>query len=106
MSLPPHREKDSCSELENPAAQRQRETQILLVPKFMDTTQITNIFSYHKPFGDQQGRYEGLRITARLLAEQINSACPESREKSLAITSLQQTIMWANASIAINEKET
>lgn len=71
----------------------------------MTKDQIDNIFTYHKPFGTQGERYETLRTTAKVLADIINSSCPESREKSLAITSLQQTIMWANASIAINEKE-
>lgn len=67
---------------------------------------IDNTFSYHRPFGDQPTRYECLRKTARALAELINIYCPESREKALAITNLQQAIMWANASIAVNEKET
>jgi hypothetical protein len=65
--------------------------------------QIKNIFTYHKPKADQPERYEKLREGARLLAQGINELCPESREKSLAITNLQQAVMWANASIAINE---
>ena len=65
-----------------------------------------NVFTYHRPFGDQPARYEALRSQAKLLAEAIQAMCPESREKSLAFTNLQQAIMWANASIAINEKET
>lgn len=71
----------------------------------MTEEQIGNIFTYHRPFGDQPDRYERLRWEAKMLANTINRDCPESREKSLAITSLQQAIMWANASIAINEKE-
>lgn len=71
----------------------------------MTPEQIENIFTYHKPFGDQPQRYELLRAEARELALMIEENCPESREKSLAITNLQQAIMWANASIAINEKE-
>lgn len=70
----------------------------------MTLEQIQNIFTYHKPFGSQPERYEQLRDLARELAVMINNNCPESREKSLAITNLLQTIMWANASIAINEK--
>ena len=62
-------------------------------------------FTYHKPFGNQPQRYETLRSKAKELAYEIDKCCPESREKSLALTSLQQTIMWANASIAVNEKE-
>ena len=71
----------------------------------MTPEQIENIFTYHKPFGSQQERYEAIRLQAKYAAKAIQDLCPESREKSLAITNLQQAIMWANASIAINEKE-
>jgi hypothetical protein len=54
----------------------------------MKPEEIVNIFTYHKPFGNQAERYERLRYVARL-----------------ALTNLQQSIMWANASIAINEKD-
>lgn len=65
---------------------------------------IDNIFKYHAPGGTQPTRYAELREKAREFAHLIDSSCPESREKSLALTSLQETVMWANASIAINEK--
>lgn len=71
----------------------------------MTPEQIENTFTYHKPFGDQPQRYKVLRSQAKVLAGIIQNLCPESREKSLAFTNLQQAIMWANASIAINEKE-
>lgn len=71
----------------------------------MDNEQIDNIFSYHKPSITQAQRYEELRSHARHLARLINDYCPESREKSLAITQLQSAIQFANAAIAINEKE-
>ena len=71
----------------------------------MTGKQIDNIFTYHRPFGTQTQRYEDLRNEARGLARTIQAACPESQEKALAITNLQQAIMWANASIAINEFE-
>jgi hypothetical protein len=69
----------------------------------MTCEQIDSIFTYHAPKADQPARYERVREVARILARTINDCCPESREKSLAITSLQQSVMWANASIAINE---
>ncbi len=65
---------------------------------------INNTFTYHKPFGNQQQRYESIRSDAKALALQIQQCCPDSREKSVAFTNLQQAVMWANASIAINEK--
>jgi len=69
----------------------------------MTTEQINKIFTYNPPKEGQPDKYVALRQQAKVLAELINTLCPESREKSLAITSVQQTIMWANASIAINE---
>jgi hypothetical protein len=69
----------------------------------MTNEQIENTFTYHPPFGTQTQRYQDLREEARTLAKLIQEACPESREKSLALTELQQAVMWANASIAINE---
>lgn len=71
----------------------------------MTTQQIENIFTYHKPVGTQQERYVALREKAKELALLINGACPESREKSIAITQLQSAIQMANASIAIHEQE-
>jgi hypothetical protein len=64
---------------------------------------IENTFTYHSPKGDQPKRYEELRNKVKELACLIDEYCPDSREKSLAITNLQQCSMWANASIAINE---
>lgn len=64
---------------------------------------IDRVFQYHQPFGTQQARYIVLREKAKEFAFLIEQNCPDSREKSLAMTNLQQTVMWANASIAINE---
>ena len=64
---------------------------------------LDEIFTYHPPNEHQLGRYEAIRANARAFAHLIEEACPDSREKSLAITSLQQTVMWANAAIAIHE---
>jgi len=71
----------------------------------MTKDQIDNIFTYHAPFGTQQARYVAIRDKAKELALLVNEACPESREKSLALTNLQQSVQMANASIAINEHE-
>jgi len=69
----------------------------------MTREQIDNIFTYHAPFGTQAERYERIRATARLFAYVVNESCPESREKSIAFTQLQQSVQMANAAIAINE---
>ena len=60
-------------------------------------------YSYHPPKGTQLFRYNGIREAAKYLAAVIEMACPESREKSLSFTKLDECVMWANASIARNE---
>ena len=69
----------------------------------MNTQDIERMFTYHMPFGDQAERYGLIRALARSMASLINQRCPDSREKSLAITHLQECVMMANASIAIHE---
>lgn len=71
----------------------------------MTQEQIDNIFTYHPPFGTQSQRYVTIRQIAKMFAENINALCPESREKSLALTSVQQAVMWSNSAIAVNEKQ-
>ena len=41
-----------------------------------------------------------LRSATAALADLFNEHVPEGREKSLALTNLEQALMWANASIA------
>lgn len=69
----------------------------------MDVSDIKNRFTYHPPSAEQKEKYEELRAQALYLANRINQLCPDSRELSLAITNLEQAIMWANAAIARNE---
>ncbi len=69
----------------------------------MTPEQIENTLTYRSPKGTQADRYELIRQVARDLAHVIRQHAPDSREKSLAFTNLQQTVMWANAAIAINE---
>jgi hypothetical protein len=64
---------------------------------------LANRFTYHAPKGDQAQRYEKLRFNGGNLAEMIDELAPDSREKSLALSSLEQAVMWANAAIARNE---
>lgn len=60
-------------------------------------------FTYHAPHGDQVERYGEIRAGGKRLAELIAAACPDSRERALAFTKLEEAIFWANASIARNE---
>lgn len=64
--------------------------------------QIEDNFKYHAPKEGQVTKYNAIRNEARGLAFIIDDLCPDSREKSLAITKLEEVVMWANASIARN----
>jgi len=65
---------------------------------------IENMFTYHAPNDSQILRYQLIREAAKQLGHTILNCCPSSRERSAAITLLQNAVMMANASIAVNEK--
>lgn len=64
---------------------------------------IENNFKYHAPKPGQPEKYTALREKAKELAYLIEEFCPNSREKSVALTNLETAVMWANASVARNE---
>lgn len=68
--------------------------------------QVRTAFTYHPPQAglDQVGRYTQIRDEAHSLAQTITKLTPESREQSLALTNLEQVVMWGNAAIARHEK--
>ena len=66
------------------------------------SNQIENNFMYHAPKEGQAEKYNQLRSKAKELAYLIDELCPDSREKSLATTKLEESIMWANAGVARN----
>lgn len=66
-------------------------------------TDIDKNFTYHAPKDDQTARYISIREKGKSFARLINELCPPSRERSLAMTKLEEAVMWANASIARNE---
>jgi hypothetical protein len=60
-------------------------------------------FTYHAPAADQVPRYNEIRDLAKAYAGILMLNCPPSRERSLALTALEECVMWANAAIARNE---
>lgn len=65
--------------------------------------QIENNFKYHAPKDGQPEKYIQLREKAKELAYLIDELCPNSREKSVALTKLEEVSFWSNASVARNE---
>ena len=69
----------------------------------MNHDELENRYTYHAPTEWQIERYERIRYKAKMLAAYINEQCPESTDKFLALTKVDEAVMWANASIARNE---
>lgn len=67
--------------------------------------QIDKAFTYHPPLESlkQNDRYRYIRDNGRSLALELTKRCPPSRELALALTKLEEAVMWANAAIARNE---
>ena len=57
-------------------------------------------FRYHAPTPDKIPKYEELRAAFKTLAIAIHEKCPNSRERSIALTNLETAMFWANASVA------
>ena len=74
-------------------------------PSKQEGDDIANRFTHHPPTNDQIYRYGTTRTMAHNFAAWIINEAPPSRERALALTHLEEVVMWANASIARNEKD-
>lgn len=65
----------------------------------MEQKQLEHNFTYHAPDAQKRELHEHIREEAFSFACVIN-ALPESREKAIAITKIEEAVMWANACVA------
>ncbi|MCO6436533.1 MAG: hypothetical protein J5J06_05550 [Phycisphaerae bacterium] len=69
------------------------------------TEMIEHNFTHHVPVNEAVCRlHADVRKACRKAALDIAFLCPESRERSLALTKLEEAMMWANAAIARNQE--
>ncbi len=68
-----------------------------------DAQRNANNFTHHRTRIDQRDRLDPLRDRFRFLADDICEKCMESRERSTALTKLEEAFMWAEEAIARNE---
>lgn len=61
-------------------------------------------FAYHAPTPDQLERIQRVRRACMDLAHILMTDVKDSRERSLAITNLEQVSMWANRAIVFESK--
>ena len=58
---------------------------------------LTNITPTPEAIGD----IEEVRVWAKTLGAKIIDLCPDTRERSLALTHLEETVMWAVKSLVL-----
>jgi len=67
----------------------------------MQASDIENRFAFHPASTpERRDEHTSVRQNCRRLADFINENVPDGREKSLAITHLEEAMFWANAAIA------
>lgn len=70
----------------------------------MDDFDITNRFDYHPPQSERRrNAHEDVRGLLQDAAHELNHMLPEGREKSSAVTKLEEAMFWANAALARSE---
>jgi len=67
-----------------------------------DRNEVINRFEFHPATGDKGAAHDHVRAAHIELALRMCDMLPESREKSLCLTALQESMMWANAAVAIH----
>lgn len=64
---------------------------------------IDKTFAYHKPSSVGLARITKLREDFSALKLTIETLCPPSRERSVAITELETSAMWAIKAVVFND---
>jgi virulence-associated protein VapD len=62
-------------------------------------------YAYHKPSPDGMARITELRQAYSDLQKCIEKQCPESRQRSVAITELETSAMWAIKAVVFNDPQ-
>lgn len=67
----------------------------------MDAKDIEHRFAFHAATTEEKrDAHTSVRQNCRALADFLNEKLPEGREKSLAITHLEEVMFWGNAALA------
>lgn len=61
---------------------------------------LDTIFTYHAPNDQTRLAYQAIRDGFKGMAAMVLMMVPPGREQALALTNIEQAVMWANAGIA------
>lgn len=62
-------------------------------------------YAYHKPSEEGLKKITRLREAFSILERVIDETCPNSRHKSVTITNLETTAMWAIKAVVFNDPD-
>lgn len=62
-------------------------------------------YAYHKPSAEALKKITRLREAFSMTERMIDEFCPNSRQKSIAITNNEQTAMWAIKAVVFNDPD-
>lgn len=72
----------------------------------MSPDDIEHRFAFHTaPTEEKRDAHTSVRQNCKALADFLNETLPEGREKSLAITKLEEVMFWGNAALARSNQE-
>lgn len=72
----------------------------------MESSDLDNRFAFHAADTVKRDEHGEIREGCHRAAVVIDNLCPDSREKSLAITALEEAMMWGNAALARHDTAT
>lgn len=72
----------------------------------MSPDDIAYRFAFHAATtSEKRDEHTSVRQQCRRLADSLNEALPDGREKSVVMTKLEEVMFWANAAIARDRTE-
>lgn len=64
--------------------------------------QVAELVTYHRPTDDQVERITNLRECAEIFINALQKNCPRSADRSSAVRSVREALLWGNASIMLD----
>lgn len=66
----------------------------------IDYAALDRTYGHHAPDADDVTCHEAVRAAARALEVRVRQVAPASRERSIALTKIEEAMFWSNAAIA------